>query len=157
MPHHSRSEAGEYLLGWVPIGALVSLIVNDVYAKQRFPGWVTGKISDAAGLVLTVLVILALMAWAMNLGLAPKPSAGVGRVVFVVAVVVAGFCLVKTIDPVARFYGAALTTITQPFRWLMSTFTDINPRGRVAVIADPTDLYALPALALLLFCPKCRS
>ena len=154
MPHHSRSEAGEYLLGWVPIGALVALIVNDVYAKQRFPGWVTGKISDAAGLVLAVLVILAVIEWTVQLALAPTSPPGIARVVLVVVFVVVGFCLVKTNDQVASFYGACLTAFTQPFRWLLSTFTDINPRGRVAVIADPTDLFALLALSLLFFCPK---
>ncbi len=39
--------------------ALATLIANDHVFKQQFPGWITGKLSDAAGL----LVLGALLAW----------------------------------------------------------------------------------------------
>ena len=42
--------------------ALVVLVLNDHVLKQAWPGWVTGKLSDVAGLVVAPLLLAALLA-----------------------------------------------------------------------------------------------
>ena len=37
--------------------ALVVLVLNDHVLKQAYPGWVTGKLSDVAGLVVAPLLL----------------------------------------------------------------------------------------------------
>src|SRR6516225_7391004 len=48
----SRERALAWLAHPLTAGALVLLVVNDHVLKAVRPGWVTGKLSDAAGLVL---------------------------------------------------------------------------------------------------------
>jgi hypothetical protein len=100
--------------------ALVVLVLNDHVLKQAWPGWVTGKLSDVAGLVVAPLLLGAVLAlvrapWAMPLALAATG---------------AGFVLCKTSS-----FGAEVTSSV----WsLFGTPTMIR--------ADVTDLIALPAL-----------
>src|ERR687898_3548159 len=99
--------------------ALVLLVLNDHVLKQAWPGWVTGKLSDVAGLVVAPLLLAALLAVAR----ARRPVA--------IAVVVTGlgFTFCKTSD-----IGAAATSSV----WsVFGTPTMIR--------ADVTDLLALPA------------
>jgi hypothetical protein len=56
----ARWDFPEYpLLHPVPLFALATLILNDHVLKQRYPGWVTGKLSDVAGMVFFPLLLLA--------------------------------------------------------------------------------------------------
>nr|WP_062336489.1 hypothetical protein [Herbidospora sakaeratensis] len=94
--------------------ALVVLVVNDHVLKAAWPGLVTGKLSDVAGLlVLPPLLDLALR----------RPMASI-------AVTGLGFTLVKTTATGAWLASEAWTIVWGPSR----------------VLADPTDLLALPAL-----------
>ena len=43
------------------IAALVVLVVNDHLLKAAYPGWITGKLSDFAGMVLAPLVLVAIV------------------------------------------------------------------------------------------------
>ncbi|GAB1819999.1 hypothetical protein [Herbidospora sp. RD11066] len=94
--------------------ALVVLVVNDHLLKATFPGFVTGKLSDVAGLVL----------------LPPLLDLLVRRPRLSIAITGAGFTLVKTTAT-----GAWLASEAWSLVW--------NPS---VVLADPTDLLALPAL-----------
>ena len=40
------------LLSWPLLLSLAALITNDLYLKYAFSGWVTGKLSDFAGIFL---------------------------------------------------------------------------------------------------------
>ena len=44
------------------VGSLVLLALNDHVLKQAWPGWVTGKLSDLAGLVVAPLVLAVALA-----------------------------------------------------------------------------------------------
>ncbi len=100
--------------------ALVALVLNDHVLKQAWPGWVTGKLSDMAGLVVAPLLLAALLALLRTPFAMPVALAATG----------AGFVLCKT-----SATGAALTSTV----WsLFGTPTMIRP--------DVTDLLALPAL-----------
>ena len=104
----------------VAVCALVVLLLNDHVLKQAAPGWVTGKLSDVAGLVVAPLLV-ALLAAAL----------GVRRpLTWATAAVVVGFMLCKTT-------GAGAATVSA--LWSLSGI-DTHIR------ADPTDLLALPAV-----------
>ncbi|WP_062356469.1 hypothetical protein [Herbidospora yilanensis] len=94
--------------------ALVVLMVNDHVLKAAWPGFVTGKLSDVAGLlVLPPLLDLVLR----------RPEVSI-------VVTGIGFTLVKTTAAGAWTASEAWTAVWGPSK----------------VLADPTDLLALPAL-----------
>lgn len=100
--------------------SLVVLALNDHVLKQAWPGLVTGKLSDVAGLVFAPLLLAVLLA-AVRV---PRPMT------VSVAATGAGFVLCKT-----STVGAAVTSSV----WsLFGTPTMIR--------ADASDLVALPAL-----------
>jgi len=105
------------------VAAVVLLVLNDHVLKARFPGWATGNLSDVAGLVFApALLAVALSFLVRQRALAP------------IALVTTGglFTIVKTSEPAAGVASAAWSVVNGP-----ST-----------VLADVTDLLALPALAL---------
>ena len=52
-----RRDSG--ILHPVALAALIALVVNDHVGKPCYPGWVTGKLSDAAGLIVFPLLACA--------------------------------------------------------------------------------------------------
>jgi hypothetical protein len=104
------------------LAALALLALNDHVLKQGhiLPGWITGKLSDAAGLFLAPALAAAVLRVRTHRGLA-----------LVHAAVGALFAVVKTV-PFATHAAEALLCAIVPSRlW-----------------TDPSDLLALPALAL---------
>ncbi|MFI6102013.1 hypothetical protein ACIA8G_41225 [Lentzea sp. NPDC051213] len=112
-------------LRWVAhpltVGATAVLLLNDHVFKQAWPGLVTGKLSDVAGLVVAppVLGLLSGLFLAGRIGAAAA-----------VLLTGAGFALVKLTPAGAEVASAAWSVVNGPS----------------AVLADPTDLVALPAL-----------
>ncbi len=109
----------------VSLAAVALLVVNDHLLKAAFPGLLTGKLSDVAGLVFAP----ALLATVAGLGLPRLPQ----RTTAIGALVVSGlgFGWVKATVAGAQTASAA---------WSL-----LRPS---TVLADPTDLVALPALGL---------
>ena len=100
--------------------ALVVLVLNDHVLKTAYPGWITGKLSDVAGLVVAPLLLgVLLTAWRV-----PRPM------LVAIAVVGLGFTLTK-----ATAAGAA----TASDLWSLTGVPTL-------IRADVTDLLALPAL-----------
>ncbi len=118
----------------VALVALVVPVVNDwVLKPSSAPAWLTGKLSDVAGLVfaplvLTALVDLALYA-AARLGARVDPWLGPRRLAVAIALTGGVFAAVKISADVARAVARA---------W----------PGDARIVADRTDLLALPALAI---------
>ncbi|SET78993.1 hypothetical protein SAMN05421811_104132 [Nonomuraea wenchangensis] len=102
----------------VTVAGVIVLLVNDHLLKQAWPGFVTGKLSDVAGL-LVAPPLLALL-FLRRADLAATLATGVL------------FALVKTTETGAEAASHVWTLVAGPSR----------------VLADPTDLLALPALAL---------
>ncbi|SEG77110.1 hypothetical protein SAMN05444920_104449 [Nonomuraea solani] len=102
----------------VTVAGVLVLLVNDHLLKQAWPGFVTGKLSDVAGLVVAP-ALLAMLFW---------------RRADLAATVLTGllFTLVKSTETGAELASQAWTLVAGPSR----------------VLADSTDLLALPALAL---------
>ncbi|MEH1015394.1 hypothetical protein V6U90_20045 [Micromonospora sp. CPCC 206060] len=106
--------------------ALIVLVVNDHLLKAAFPGWITGKLSDVAGLVVAPPLLAA-----VGTLLVPRLPAR-GTAVAALAGVAAGFIAVKTSGYAAMVASAAWSVVSGPS----------------LVRADNTDLLALPALVL---------
>lgn len=105
------------------IGSLALLALNDHVLKQAWPAsFVTGKLSDASGLVVAPVLLTLLLA----LIRVPRPAP-----VAVVATGI-GFAWVKT-----TYVGAEVASAVWTWVW-----------GSSLVLRDPTDLLALPALAV---------
>jgi len=137
-PGRGALPAGE-LLHPVPLLALLLLVANDWWAKSSalLPGWLTGKLSDLAGLLAAPLVATAALDCA--LWLAARLSRATfdfslrrGKLYVSVIAFAAVFAAVKLSPGAAGALERVLGWIGLDWR----------------VVVDPTDLVALPAAAL---------
>jgi hypothetical protein len=135
------------LLHPLALGAVLLLFVNDHFLKAAWPGFVTGKLSDFAGLAFFPLVLLG--GWEVVLAAVgrwrgPRP---VPLAVAIAATAVV-FVLVKTTDPGATAFGLVISG----WQWLIASAVGLWSGSAVAmngpapVARDLTDLLALPAL-----------
>ncbi|MFG1674366.1 hypothetical protein [Micromonospora sp. NPDC049282] len=129
-PDSTAPDGARVALAWlgqpVTVLALIVLLLNDHVLKAAWPGPVTGKLSDVAGLVLAPPLVAVLVTL-----VAPRLRARVAALVALGSVGV-GFAVVKT-------SGYAATAASD--LWGMVS-------GPSLVRADRTDLLALPALAV---------
>jgi hypothetical protein len=139
---------GAFLNPWV-LAAVVILLLNDHWWKRAFPGFVTGKISDVAGLAFFPLLLQA--AWETAQAALRRPWHP-SRRVLVACIVATGvvFSLVKLWPPAGEAYRHSLGALQWPFAAVASWVVagELPPRRPVALVQDPTDLLALPALAI---------
>jgi hypothetical protein len=110
----------------VTVVALALLAVNDHVLKAAYPGPVTGKVSDLAGLLVAPPVLAAVAVLAIR-----RLPAAVAAHGAIVAVGV-GFALTKA-HPTGAAAASALWSLV---------------RGQSVILADRTDLAALPILAV---------
>jgi hypothetical protein len=112
------------------IAALFILLLNDHWLKKVAPSWLTGKLSDVAGLVFVPFVLLVVLAFVL-----PHRYRKHERDLGWLALFITGgaFALIKTL-PVAR--DAAAQLFESVFGW------------PIIIRIDLTDLLALPALLI---------
>lgn len=118
--------------------AVLTLALNDHWGKAAFPGLLTGKLSDLAGLAFFPLLLQAFV----ELRGAPPSRRGLGLLCVLTAL---GFSAVKTWPPAHLLYEHGLGWLQWPARALLFGATAPVP---VRLEADPTDLWTLPAVAL---------
>ena len=127
------------LLHPLALAAIALLIVNDHVLKARYPGWLTGKLSDVAGLVFFPLLLRALLAPIARL--APRvsrralprsalPVAGERLLIACIAMTAMAFAAIKLAAPATAACEQILGAI--------------QGGVRVTIVRDPTDLLALP-------------
>ena len=156
MPGRARPADG--LLHPVALAALVLLVVNDHVLKAAWPGFVTGKLSDVAGLIVAPLALQA--AWEVGEWIAGRWRGPSARVLAVAIVVVGvAFAAIQVWAPAADAYSWALGAAQWPFRALAALLSGVPSPGvsGVAVTADAEDLIALPALAVTWWVGRRRS
>jgi len=133
----------------VPILAIGVLVVNDQFLKALWPGFVTGKLSDAAGLVFFPFLLTG--AWELSRRAIGRPGPAT-LVVPIVAIAATGvvFTLVKVAPAAGDVYRIGLAVMQWPFAALGAVVSgaSIPAITPVTLAADPTDLAMLPALAL---------
>lgn len=150
--------AGDGLLHPVPLLAIALLLVNDHWAKSAYEGFVTGKLSDVAGLVFFPLMLQAALEVAQSRlrgEFAPSWRLLVGCVVATGLV----FSAVQLWPPASEVYRWGLGALQWPFRAVYAAFAGapVPSVAPVALVADPKDLLALPALALALWAGRGRT
>ena len=121
----------------VVVLAVSVLLVNDHVLKELWPGWVTGKLSDFAGLVFFPILLGA----AVQL-IAPGRFRTRTLLAGCVAATGLAFAMVQLSPLVGAGYETGLGYLQWPFRFL----ADGSSPMPVVLTQDPTDLIALPAL-----------
>jgi hypothetical protein len=132
---HRERAPGDLLIRPLAVVALVVLIVNDHVLKQRWPGLLSGKLSDLAGLVFLPLLIISVYELARAATRRPW-CLGDRGVLAVAATVAIGFAATKLSPAVAGGYGDMLGWL----RWPL-----IGHWSQVAISRDPTDVLCTPA------------
>jgi hypothetical protein len=125
-----RADALGACLAWIShplsVTGLAVLLINDHVLKDAWPGVITGKLSDFAGMLMFPPVLAVVLAMFL-----PKVSA---RLIAGSAVIATGVCFAALkVSPVVAELASRAWSV---------------PNGPSAVLADSTDLVALPTLAL---------
>jgi hypothetical protein len=141
--------AGDGLLHPAAFTAIAVLVLNDHLLKAAWPGLVTGKLSDFAGLLFFPLFLQA--AWEVVRAVAGRPMVGSRRVLILAIVLTAVvFAAIKTVPIAADAYSLVLGFL----QWLVGIAPAVLASGhagsphRVFVAMDPTDLVALSVVAI---------
>jgi hypothetical protein len=124
--------------------AVVLLAVNDQVLKQAAPSWWTGKLSDAAGLV--VAPVLAVAGVELVLGhVVPRRALAAA-----LGLVGAAFVAVQLWSPADAAYEVVFGAARWPLDALVGLVAGEGapPLAPVEHWADAEDLLALPALAV---------
>ena len=120
----------------VALAAVALLVVNDWLLKPRFHGFVTGKLSDLAGLAFAPVVLSAaiglVLAALARLGARVDPSLSRRRLLACIVATGVGFAIVKLSPAAGEVTARALSHLGRPASFYL----------------DRTDLLCLPALAI---------
>jgi hypothetical protein len=134
-----RAVPGDGLLHPVALGAIALLLLNDHVLKAAFPGLVTGKLSDFAGL--TFFPVMLISGWEIAVStIRRRPSFASHRLIAVTVFATAGAFAAIKLTPLANSLAGSLLGGAQ-------AAVALNPNAGSAWFAlDPTDLMALPAV-----------
>jgi hypothetical protein len=145
--HDALRRAAGGLTHPVAMLAVLLLVLNDHWWKTAYPSWVTGKLSDFAGLVFFPLLLQAVVELALAaLRAYERPSMPLLNVMIFLTLV--GFCWVKTTALGADAYGHVLGMARWPFHAVIAYVFDrpSPPIGHPGIVRDPTDLVTLVGL-----------
>ncbi len=139
------SRRGELLLHPVEIAALVVWAVNDHVGKEAWPGLVTGKLSDVAGVIVTPVLFLGVYELRPG-GRLTRPAV----VAACVAAVGAAFVLVELVPAATEVYERGMGLVRWPVDLIRSALVGRELAGPVRdqLWADAPDLLTLPFLAV---------
>lgn len=119
--------------------AIGVLVLNDHVLKGAWPGVVTGKLSDVAGLAFFPVVLAS--AWELVTRAVIEPRAAA----VVVGVTGGVFAATKVWPAAAHAWGMCMGLLQWPVRAALDGGAALVPAH---VVVDPTDLLTLPALVL---------
>jgi len=143
-----RPSSADLLLHPVAVIALAVLLFNDHLFKEIGPTWLSGKLSDLAGLVVAPLIGSVLLAAATRrLGQQVQSR---WPLVLAVLATGCGFAAVKLLPPAADTYRLGLGYLQWPFSAAASV-PNLPPIRPVQMVADASDLLALPMLLVPLW------
>lgn len=138
-PTRSGPTRGDGLLHPVPVLAIAVLVLNDHWGKFAFPGLLTGKLSDVAGMVFFPLMLQAMLeVLDRREPFRPSRRALLGCAVATGLV----FSAINLHPAAARVYEVGLGVIQWPFRMLLAM--GWVPRAEVGHTLDPWDVVAAP-------------
>jgi hypothetical protein len=132
---------GDFLIRPVALVSGLVLALNDHVLKAIFGDAVTGKLSDAAGLVFVPLLALAIVelvrAWRHK-----RWAFTVRDLIVSIVLVGLALAVAKASVRIADIFGDVGGVVRWPFRQRFD---------RVTITHDPTDLLTLPALTIAWF------
>jgi hypothetical protein len=127
----------------IAIGAVLLLLVNDHVLKRAFPGVVTGKLSDVAGMVFFPLLLVSFVDV-----LRPRLRASTRLRILAGACAATAvvFAATKTLPVANEAYRFTWAAMGWPFRALRAAILHRAVPGLspVVLVRDPTDLVAVP-------------
>lgn len=157
-PSTTLSSPGAGLLHPAVIVAIAVVAINDHVLKALVPGFVTGKLSDVAGLFFFPFFLQASSEWmAVALGRYRAPSL---RVLIVAAAATAVFfAAMKLTSTGAELYRWLWSMLQWAPRSLiaLATHQPLPSRGAVGLTMDATDLICLPAVVAAVVIGASRS
>jgi hypothetical protein len=150
-------EPADGLLHPVALLAIVVLGLNDQLFKDVWPGMVTGKLSDVAGMIFFPLVLQA--AWEVVVARFDtrwKPSRRVLWFSVVATAVV--FSIIQLFPWATMAYRHGLGALQWPFFavWALLSGDVLPPLHVVSVVADPWDCLAVPFVLVAVFVSRRR-
>lgn len=130
------------LLHPVSLAAIALLVLNDHVLKAAWPGALTGKLSDVAGMIFFPL-LLAAVAQQLRPSLRLRPT-----VIACAALTALVFASIKVWPLAGDAYRVGLGALQWPFRALAAALSGNGVPGLapVALTPDVTDLLAVPAV-----------
>jgi hypothetical protein len=131
----------EALIHPVALAALGLLVLNDHLLKSAYPGFLSGKLSDAAGLVVFPLFLHALAEIGCRVVRAPFEHLSRATVLASAAATALAFGAVKSVEPATELYRVGLGTL-QCLPRALAGGEALNCRAHV--VRDATDLWTLP-------------
>lgn len=132
-----------------PVFAVFVLFLNDHILKHAWPGWITGKLSDVAGMTFFPVLLTTLAA--VFVARARRDDATFDRMLLVACIATAvAFAATKTIPSANEAYRVVWGAMLWPVRALRSVGHGHGLPGfaRVVLVRDPSDLLALPFVLL---------
>jgi len=142
----TRVADGAPLLHPVALGAIGLLLVNDHVLKARWPGWLTGKLSDVAGMVFFPLLLFVIVSFVA------RPPSRASRAVLVACagVTAIAFAAVKTWPVATDAFELALGALRWPLAAApaLALGEQVPALARAVVVRDASDLLALPFVAV---------
>jgi len=133
----------------VAVAAVVMLAVNDHLLKHAYPGWITGKLSDVAGMIFFPLLLTTLL-WAI---VPPRVRSRDAHERLLLAACLATalmFTLTKTTLSGNEAYRFTWGALQWPYRALRALAHGRALPGiaRVVLVRDPSDVLAVPFVLL---------
>jgi hypothetical protein len=118
-----------YFIHPVPAFAVLLMAANDSYLKVHYHNWLTGKLSDWAGVFFLPLFLVAATGVILNFGIRRKPFFWISPHALLIAILVTDiiFIAIKLFPPVTVIYLELMARLGFPSR----------------LTRDPTDLSAL--------------
>lgn len=134
------------------LAALAVLVFNDHVLKRLCPGWLTGKLSDFAGLVWLPLFLHGVieLAFAKARGRVLDDASSDRWLRWLAALVALAFTLPELWEPAETAYRFVLGAARWPFRaaWSLCRGGGVPELVPVRATADVSDLLALPMVGL---------
>lgn len=155
---------GDMLLSRVGLASMLLFGLNDHYLKSAYHNWLTGKLSDFAGLVVFPCLLISILEWGRFVFRRSRPEAGCKearegvaaesrspapewlasrkQVAFACLFTGVLFSAIKLHPPASDLYCSLVEGARAALR--------LGP-GAVQNVVDPSDLLALPALIVPLW------
>lgn len=148
-PHiESRRTPGDLFLHPAPLTAAAVLFINDYLLKSAFPGVLTGKASDFAGLFVFPIVLVCIAELMLFASRHPSWQISTPGIVFSCVATGVAFALVKTMPWASDAYAVAIGALRWPVHAVIATVSGehVPPVAPIDVVADVSDVIAVLAV-----------